>query len=176
MIVIGIDGGVSGAIAFIDQRGEASVHDMPTVPQDGSVTRRVFGPAFKSLVLANIPKGEPCMAVIEQLAGGGRGPGGESRGNAMTVGSQHETRATLICVLELLGLRQPDTLHTVSPAAWKRLYGVPKASKDNAHKAFSLQTARDLYPALAQAHLTRVKDHNRAEAILIAHWARKVLA
>lgn len=51
----------------------------------------------------------------------------------------------------------------VRPAKWK------KALQLDRDKEASLNLARKLYPA-AQPFLKRKRDHNRSEAILIAHW------
>lgn len=51
----------------------------------------------------------------------------------------------------------------VRPAKWK------KALKLDRDKDASLILARDLYPA-AQPFLKRKRDHNRSEAILLAHY------
>lgn len=57
----------------------------------------------------------------------------------------------------------------VPPAQWKRDLGLLRIPK-NARKAASLELARLLFPECAG--LERAKDHNRAEALLIGHWAR----
>jgi hypothetical protein len=60
-------------------------------------------------------------------------------------------------------------LHRVQPAAWKRAAGLPAG----APKAASIEAARRLLPGSAP-HLTRAKDHNRADALLIAMYALRV--
>lgn len=57
----------------------------------------------------------------------------------------------------------------VTPASWKKALGL------SSEKSESLQKARAMFP---HAPLARQKDHNRAEALLIAHfgatyWERK---
>lgn len=167
MIVIGIDPGVSGAIAFLHP-DRVTVHDLPTVPvESGTVTKRVHGPALASLIRANCPKGVPILAAIEDLSAGGSRPRpGEKLGaSAQTVGSQYRTRGTIEATLEMLGL----DVKPVMAQRWKKLYGYGKEKKTAA------VIAVELYPEL-EPDLARVKDHNRAEAVLIANWARKVLA
>lgn len=161
MIVIGIDPGVSGAIAFLSHSRLPDVVDLPTVPIDGggTVTRRVHAPALRSLIRERCPKDEPVRAVIESLSAGQRPESGRTS-SAQTVGSQYRTRGAIEATLELLGLRP----HEVHATKWKRFYGI---GKDKKH---SLQVARELYPACAE-QLRRVGDHNRAEALLIARWA-----
>lgn len=63
----------------------------------------------------------------------------------------------------LAALRLP--YRTVTPAVWKRSMGLSGKDKDA-----SRALARSLWP---DAPLGRVKDHGRAEALLIAEWARR---
>lgn len=53
-----------------------------------------------------------------------------------------------------------------SPGKWKREMGIKKGANKNA----SLDTAMRLFPDLA---LKRSKDHNIAEAVLLAEWRRR---
>lgn len=162
MIYVGIDPGTTGAIAFLRKDG-ARVFDLPTVdlPGEGSVRRRVHGPGLSQLLMTHAA-GDSVLATLEDLSAGGRDS------SAQTVGSQYRTRGTLETTLELLGL-QPKI---VLASRWKRLYGLAGKAADDKAGAKAIQLARGLYPELAD-QLKRVADHNRAEAVLIAHWARK---
>jgi hypothetical protein len=163
MIVLGIDPGLDGAIGVLAANRIPDVVDLPTVPvESGVVTRRVHAPALRSLIRSLCPTQEPVIVVMEQLATGGAG-----RGNAMTIGSQFFSHATVLATLELLGLKP----QIVSPQKWKRWYGLYGKEKT---KADSLEVARQLYPACAE-QLRRAKDHNRAESLLIARWAQQNL-
>jgi hypothetical protein len=59
----------------------------------------------------------------------------------------------------------------VRPAQWKKEMGVAKQRGEDADagKEKALELARELFPA---APLSRRKDHNRAEALLLAHWLK----
>lgn len=174
MIIIGIDPGVNGGIAFLkpapfgsDANDEVHVHELPTVPTEGGhVTRRVHGPALRSMIRSNVPQGEACMAIVEQLeTGGAMRP--DRMNNHMTRESQAITHGTIICALEMLGLVLGESIKTVSPRRWKKLYGFGKDKKD------ALAIARELYPQLRDADLKYAKDHNKAEAVLIARWGMR---
>ena len=54
--------------------------------------------------------------------------------------------------------------HIVSPQRWKKSMGVTQ------DKMKSLNLARELWP---NAPLSRMKDHGRAEALLIAEYLRR---
>jgi len=59
----------------------------------------------------------------------------------------------------------------VRPNAWKSNQGYPVKDKDGGKK-HSLALARRFYPQ-AEKYLTRGKDHNRAEALLLARYAMR---
>jgi hypothetical protein len=175
MMVISVDPGTSGAIAFLGEDG-ARVFDLPTIEMDteGSVRRRIHAPALQAIVLANIPAGENDVRfVIEGLsAGGSRGRPGEKLGSsAQTVGSQFRTRGTIEGLMECLGLE----VNEVYPISWKRFYGlVGKQSVDGENESTrARRMATELFPDL-RVDLKRACDHNRAEAVLIGNWFRKV--
>lgn len=58
----------------------------------------------------------------------------------------------------------------IRPQEWKRGLGYPSNDK-KLGKEYSRILARRLYPQAAEL-LARVKDHNRAEALILAHLAR----
>lgn len=155
MIAIGIDIGLTGAIGFVDSKGTCVVEDMPTVP-DGE-KRRIDGRGLVEAIRRNCPAGEPVIVVIEDVRPRPQGNGG-AHGNSMhSQGSLMRSRGAVEAALDILRL----TPRPIQPQAWKRAFGLIGKKKRE-----SLETARRLYPA---APLTRMKDHNRAEALLIAH-------
>jgi hypothetical protein len=169
-MILGIDPGLDGGIALLGpQAGRVRLFDMPTmpIPGDKAVGRRIDARGLASLLTREVGTETVDLVIIESLATGGFR--GEGRGNAKTIGSQHRTRGQIEATLELLGL---TNVREVAPITWKKLYGLD-GGKDA--KKDSLAKARALYPD-AEAGLRRVLDHNRAEALLIAHWAkRKIL-
>jgi crossover junction endodeoxyribonuclease RuvC len=158
MIVIGIDIGVTGAMAAVDSRGTASVVDLPTV--EDAAGKRIAGRELLSAIRAMSPAGESSLAIIEDVR---PRPGPNT---AHTMGSLMGTRRSIEAVLDVAGVK----VIAVQPATWKRFFGLLKAEK-----AQSLATARSLYP-LQGPLLKRQKDHNRAEALLLAHYGQKVKA
>jgi hypothetical protein len=75
-----------------------------------------------------------------------------------------ESRVTCENVCRMLGI----AVERVRPQTWQRFYGLKGGDK-----RLSVGTADRLYPA---AGLKLVKHHNLAEAVLIAHWARRMKA
>ena len=156
MIIIGIDPGLSGAIAQLGHRGDLiALHDMPIMMRGGgkSFIKNQVSPAGLAQLLREMIKGEDKIAVhvfIELVASGG-GQGVASMFSfGHTAGSIEATVATLGLAMTL-----------VPPTQWKRAMNL---TKDKNHAR--AQAAR-LYP---EASVHRVKDHNRAEALLIARY------
>jgi hypothetical protein len=171
MIIISIDPGLTGACSVLDHNGLRAVFDLPTMPIPGVgpktlVQNKLDGVAFKTLLLKHCPAGEPVRAGIEAVMVMG------GKNNAIqTQGSLLRTLGAIETVLELLGLK-PAYVH---PQSWKRFYGLIDSDlSDRERKAKAMECARRLYPNCAD--IARVKDHNRAEAILIGHWMQREVA
>lgn len=166
MIFIGIDPGLTGAVSIIDHQGVRAIFDLPTmqapeVGPDAKVQRKIDGRKLCDLLLQNCPAGEGAPTVIIEKVGTMGG-----KNNAVqTQGALLRTLGAIESVVECLRFQ----VHYVAPKKWKKLYLL------KADKAESLEKARGLYPAAA-GDLARVKDHNRAESLLLAHWGKVELS
>jgi crossover junction endodeoxyribonuclease RuvC len=160
VIFIGIDPGLTGAIASIDRAGVCAVQDMPTVqlPGDGLVRRRIDGLALARLLRQMVPAGNECLVMVEDV----QAIGGSA---VQTMGSMMRSVGVIECAVEIL--RMP--MQRANPRRWKRVFGL------KADKGESLEVARRLFPAAA-GQIARKKDHNRAEALLLAMYAKGVAA
>jgi hypothetical protein len=158
VITIGIDPGLTGAIAFVDSRETCAIEDMPTVdlPGEGLVRRRVDGLALARLLRQYVPAGHACQVVVEDV----HAIGGSA---VQTMGSMMRSLGAIEGVLEVL--RMPPTM--VRPQAWKKRFGLGSDKKQ------SLAVARTLYPS---APLKLAKHHNRAEALLLARYGQDTLS
>lgn len=167
MIVIGIDPGLTGACAVLSHAGLLAVFDVPTMPIPGvgpeaSVQRKVDGLALRRRILEVCPADEPVAAVVEAV---GVMPSERKQNAIQTQGSLMRTLGAIECALETLRL----PVAYANTRTWKRFYGLIGSNQsDTQRKAQALAKARALYPACQD--IGRAKDHNRAEAILIAHW------
>ncbi len=147
--VMGIDPGLSGAIAFLFTRDphRVAVEDMPVV--DGNVSAPILAQTIK--------KYAPSYAVIEHV-------------NAMPkqgVSSTFNFGKAFGQVIGVGGaLNIP--LHFVTASKWKRRFAL-SADKEEA-RALALR----LFPACATS-FARKKDHGRAEAALIAKYGAEEL-
>jgi hypothetical protein len=158
-VTIAIDIGLTGSVAAVDWQGRAEVHDMPTVAvrsaQHRTVKRRIDPTALRVLLFRLAPAVESAEVVFEDIHAG-TGPGSAARASLM------HSRGVIEAVAELAGMEW----HAVTPANWKRHYGLINAQKDA-----SRVEALKLFPQCADS-LKRKKDHNRAEGLLIARYGR----
>lgn len=150
--IVGIDPGVSGAIAVVIDRS-VSVTDMPTVEVRGKRLVDAHGLAAELFRLGEIMA--PIEHVVVEHVQGVQGAGATS---SFAFG-----RGFGIIEGVLAGLGLPYTL--VRPQVWTRDLGV---SRD---KGEHRRAAMRLYPQASIRRLfSRAKDDGRADAALIAHW------
>lgn len=157
MIAIGIDPGLTGALAVINRLARtATVHDLPLTGEGAK--RRIDGRALILLLRQVAPAADAVVVGLEEVHAL---PGFGIKSQEAMCGAAYSVQA----VLDIF--RAPVTL--VLPKVWKKQYLLAKkrGEKPTAWKARHVDVARRLYPACAG--LERAKDHNRAEALLIAH-------
>jgi hypothetical protein len=158
MIVLGIDPGVTGAIAAVG-RDHVQIEDLPTMPTGsaGMLKRKLDAGALVRQLRALVPADVAALVVMEDLhTFPGRVNSPQSQGSLMrTVGVIEGVIAAL-----RLGV------HMVQPQAWKAFYGIGSL------KASSIEKAQRLYP---EAPIRLAKHHNRAEALLLAHYGLRRL-
>lgn len=163
MIIIGCDPGLTGAISLIDPaRGLLECADIPTCANgqaSGSMKNWVNVRSLAGMLSAWAHRydlaAECVHGVIERPIPMPSLP-------AQTIASQFDTFGAIRAVLTA----KVQELFLVNPQEWQKLYGLGKGDKDK-----SRQVCQRLYPT---APVTRVKDHNRAESVLIAHWHMRV--
>lgn len=156
MLIIGCDPGLTGALALLRPGELLDVLDLP-ICASGQETGRMQTwldcDALRAALCAWSGKysfaAESVAVVLER-------PIPMPGLNASTIAAQFDAFGVLRATLAKVGKVQ-----TVSPSEWKKFYGFGK-DKDGARR-----TCQTLYPT---APVTRVKDHNRAEAVLIGHW------
>lgn len=170
MTFIGIDPGVTGAIAVMDGK-TAAVHDIPTFQvQRGKRKRREYnaialvttiGPyAARYWVGNNAMTDEPCARVIIEDV------------HARPIEGRHASPAAIeqmvACgyIVEGICAALGIPFERVQPQVWKRAHGLG-SDKEHARKL-----ATQMFPSLA-SELARKQDHNRADALFIARYAQR---
>ena len=156
---IGIDPGLGGAAAQVyPDGGEPSVEDTPTVEvARGKGKSRIYVETLMVELIGHYEhiSGGHVRALIERQ---GARPG-EGVRSTFSSGYGYGLWIGILSALEIPWFQ-------VEPRAWKKEM---QATDD---KNASRRRAMELFPAMASA-LSRVKDHGRAEALLIAEYARR---
>ena len=150
--VIGIDPGISGAIAVFDWYTKKLVEiiDMPTLEVESGKTKKRH---ISAVSLANYLVGFTDTHIVIEKVGAMPGQGVTSMFNF--------GRSAGIIEGVVAALEMPNTY--VTPAAWTKAVG-RAAGKDA-----SRMRAMELFPSKAEL-FKRAKDDGRADACLIAHW------
>lgn len=162
MITLGIDPGLTGAAAAIcSQRGLLDFADLPACGngmKTGSMQTWTDVPALVAIFAGWSRRfdfaANGVHVVIERPVAMPRLP-------SQTIAAQFDTFGAIRAVVQCHTWGR--SLQLVTPQAWKKAFGLHQ------EKADSRACAARLYPS-AKPGLARVKDHNRAEAILIAHF------
>lgn len=172
MLFAGIDPGLSGAIAIVGPQGLRGVFDLPTMQIPGVgpkalVQRKIDGRALLDLLLKVCPAGEARPTIVIEAVG----TMGGANNAVQTQGSLLRSLGAIETVAECLKCK----VVYVQPQTWKRAYGLIDAKlKHTERKAKALDTARRCFPSCGD--LGRAKDHNRAEACLLARYAQMEMA
>ena len=151
MIVLGIDPGLSGALAFYDTVSEALVvMDMPTVEvtRNGKSKREV-SPALVADMVAGKGIERAFMERVSAMPGQGVS-------SMFSFGRSSGVVEGVLAAYEI-----PTTL--VTPQAWMKAMGV-RAGKDG-----SRERAMQLFPQYSMT-FSRKKDDGRSDAALIAKF------
>lgn len=151
MLVLGIDVGINGALAFFDpDRGLLDLVDMPKlqIERNGKTKSTISAPMLAALIRA---RSETLIGALVEQVGAMPGQGVSSM---FSFG-----RSLGIVEGTLAGLHIPVFFST--PQSWQKVARVA-GGKDG-----SRARASELYPAYAAA-FSRKKDDGRADAALIA--------
>ena len=152
MYAIGIDPGLTGAIALVGLDGTCEVHDMPVKLKSKTTQARVKnvldGHALAELV-ANLAESYELVGVYVENVATRPGQGVASNGSLM------HSLGVIEGVLCGLGI----DYHLVRPQEWKEAWGLV-----NQEKGFAVSVALEHFQ---HAPLTKKKHHGRADAILI---------
>lgn len=176
MIVIGIDPGVHGAVAALNA-GITVVEDIPTFEtHKGKRKRTEYDCAACYGLLLRLSALAPVNCIYLEDARG-RAHGRSDGANCPKCGNPlRQERDSLLVVRragESVGMWRTAAavlklrIEIVQPASWKRAMGLLGRDKEA-----SRYLACQKFPALA-SQLARKKDHNRAEAMLIAEYGRR---
>ena len=153
MRIIGIDPGLSGAIAILEDSKIKELFDMPVMP-DGKKNKRQLNSAFLvKLLKENIESLENTVMVVEQV----NAMPGQGVTSMFNFG---QTFGAIKGICAAIGL----PISFVRPAKWKKHFELINSSKDA-----SRTKAIEMYPFFSE-QLSKKKDVNKSDAILIARY------
>lgn len=165
-LVMGIDPGINGAVAIYDPGGIPLVRDLPvTSSTDGKreLDACTFAGWVSTFCLSAGPRRR--LVVLEKVgamtyvdrSGQKRGQGAAASFNFGRTYGQIEG------VLAAASRTDSINLVRVPPAVWKANLGLTH------EKCTSLNMARNFWPSMV-ASFSKAKDHDRAEAALLAYY------
>mgnify|MGYP006191190919 FL=1 len=153
MKIIGIDPGLSGGIAILEDNVIKVLFDMP-VMSDGKKNKRQLNSALLvRLIKDNIKDTEDTVMVVEQV----NAMPGQGVTSMFNFG---QTFGAIKGICAALGL----PIFLVRPAKWKKHFELINSSKDA-----SRTKAIEMYPSISE-QLSKKKDVNKSDAILIARY------
>ena len=153
MRIIGIDPGLSGGIAILEDNKVQQLFDMPVMPEGKKNKRQLNSAQLVNLIKDNIFKNEEVLVVVEQV----NAMPGQGVTSMFNFG---QTFGAIKGVCAALGL----PIFFVRPSKWKKHFELINSSKDS-----SRTKAIEMYPSLSN-NLAKKKDVNKSDAILIARF------
>ena len=155
MIIFGIDPGISGAISVLENKRVIEIFDMPTMIDGKKNKKQVNGAQVTNIIKERLDsEKEKEIAVVVEHVNAMPGQGVTSMFN---FGQSFGVIKGICAALSL-------PIYFVRPMKWKKHFNLIKTNKD-ASRTKVIQ----VYPEIS-SKLSRKKDSNKADAILIARY------
>ena len=155
MLIIGIDPGISGAICFFENGQVKEIINMPVMSDGKKNKRQINGPQTYNEILKrinNYPK-KDIIVVIEQVSA----MPGQGVTSMFNFGQSFGVIKGICSAMQL-------SMFFIRPAKWKKYFGLIKTEKDA-----SRTKVIEIFPYIS-SELSRKKDSNKADAVLIASF------
>ena len=157
MLIIGIDPGISGSICFFQDGKIIDVVEMPTMAEGKKNKKQVNGSQIFNEILVRIKKLDKndmkVKVVIEQVSA----MPGQGVTSTFNFGQSFGILKGICSAMQL-------PMYFVRPAKWKKYFNLINSEKDA-----SRTKAIEIFPYFS-SQLSRKKDSNKADAILIASF------
>ena len=154
MKIIGIDPGLSGAIAILENNKVLNIFDIPVMSEGKKNKRQLNSALLVSLLKENLNNNNDEVAVVVEQVNAMPGQGVTSMFNF------GQTFGAIKGICAALNL----PIFFVRPSKWKKHFELINSSKDS-----SRTKAIEMYPKLSNK-LAKKKDVNKSDAILIARF------
>ena len=155
MLIIGIDPGISGSICFFEDGVIKDVVDMPIMIEGKKNKKQVNGSQIFNEISEKIKKIDKknIKVVIEHVTA----MPGQGVTSMFNFGQSFGILKGICSAMQL-------SVYFVRPAKWKKYFNLINSAKDA-----SRTRAIEIFPYYS-SHLSRKKDSNKADAILIASF------
>ena len=151
MIVIGIDPGITGAISILENSKVIEVHETPTMIDGKKNKRQVNGAQITNIIKKWLNKDKEVIVVVEHV----NAMPGQGVTSMFNFGQSFGVIKGICSALSL-------PIYFVRPTKWKKHFNLIKTNKDA-----SRTKVIEVFPEIS-GQLSRKKDSNKADAILIA--------
>ena len=153
MRVIGIDPGLSGAIAILENNKVLGIFDMPVMAEGKKNKRQLNSSQLANIIKENTKNVEETVVIVEQV----NAMPGQGVTSMFNFGQTFGAIKGVCATLEL-------PIFFVRPSKWKKHFELINSSKDA-----SRTKVIEMYRTLSK-HLSKKKDVNKSDAILIARF------
>ena len=155
MLIIGIDPGISGSICFFQDGKIIDVVEMPTMTEGKKNKKQVNGSQIFNEISDRIKKldKKDIRVIIEQVSA----MPGQGVTSMFNFGQSFGILKGICSAMQL-------PMYFVRPAKWKKYFNLINSEKDA-----SRTRAIEIFPYFS-GQLSRKKDSNKADAILIASF------
>ena len=158
MYIIGIDPGISGAICFFENGKVKDVMDMPTMSEGKKNKKQINGRQIFTEISSRIENysKEEIFVVVEQVSA----MPGQGVTSMFNFGQSFGVIKGICSAMQL-------PIFYVRPTKWKKYFDLINSSKDA-----SRTKVIEIFPRISHL-LSKKKDANKADAILIASFYEK---
>ena len=155
MLIIGIDPGISGAICFFEDGQVKELIEMPVMADGKKNKRQINGPQTYNEILERINRFQKkdVIVVIEQVSA----MPGQGVTSMFNFGQSFGVLKGICSAMQL-------SMFFIRPVKWKKYFGLIKTEKDA-----SRTKVIEIFPYIS-SELSRKKDSNKADAVLIASF------
>ena len=157
MVIFGVDPGVNGALCILMNKDIVEVHDMPTMIEGKKNKKQLNGPYLAKIIKGFLQdkkfKDEEFVLIVEQVSA----MPGQGVTSMFNFGQSFGVIKGVCSALNV-------PIYFVRPTKWKKYFNLIKTNKDA-----SRTKAIQIYPEISN-QLSRKKDSNKADAILIARY------
>ena len=155
MLIIGIDPGISGAVCFFENGEIKDIIDMPIMAEGKKNKKQINGSQLCNEIITrtNSYLKKDIYVVVEQVSA----MPGQGVTSMFNFGQSFGVIKGICSAMQF-------PIYFVRPAKWKKYFNLLKTEKDA-----SRSKVIEIFPYIS-AKLSRKKDSNKADAILLASY------